>query len=224
MKQMRIILFLIISSSYVFGQNVLSNDALYFIKNEKEFSKKASEIIKNILKEDNLKLNTDKYYFKIIPTFQIKKKYLNSDTDVFLQNIKIDKSVLFREIIAINKPVIDFKYYVGYSFCDGNNCNFYLYFNSPEWHEKYEKATEKFIFERNYDFIFKIDNYPDFWFLLKGNQLSLYSFLNETLYSDKSELQKYVKTHIPRIGNRSYIKIPTIEEDLFFFPQKIEQK
>jgi hypothetical protein len=193
MKQIIIISFLVFFSGAVFGQNALSNDVSTYLKNEKTHNKKSYKIVKDILKKTNVNFFIDWYSFKIIPTFKVQENYLTNDLDKFMLSLKMDKNILKNEIIIYHQPNKDFKSYVGQSLCESNNCKVFLYDDSPERHKKYEKATEKFIFGGNYDLVFKVENYPHFWFLWKDKQLSLYSFLDETLYTGKNEIKSYMK-------------------------------
>ena len=198
MKQIIIISFLVLFSGSVFSQNTLSNDVYTYLKNEKKYNKKSYKIVKDILKKTNVNLFIDWNKFKIVPTFKAQEKYLTNDLDKFMLSLKMDKNILWDEIIIINQPNKDFKSFDGITLCESNNCKVFLYDDSPERHEKYKKATEKFIFGVNYDLIFKIENYPQFWFLWKDNQLSLYSFLNETLYAGENEVQLYFKSYMKK--------------------------
>lgn len=195
MKKIIIISFLILFAYNAFAQKFLSKDAAEYLKNERKYNKKSYKIVQDILKKTNVNLFIDWYSFKIIPTFKVQNNYLTNDLDQFMLSLKVDKSILKNEIIIYHQPNEEFKSYVGQSFCESNNCKVFLYDDSPERHEKYKKATEKFIFGGNYDLIFKIENYPQFWFLWKDNLLSLYSFVHETLYTEKNEMQTYFKNH-----------------------------
>ncbi|MEC4005372.1 hypothetical protein OX283_011950 [Flavobacterium sp. SUN052] len=196
MKQILIMFLLIIFSNSIFGQYALSKDAIDYLKNEKKYNRKSPKIIKDILKRNNKSLFIDSDTFKIIPTFRAKENYLMTDLDSFLSSIEIDKNILWNEILIIQEPNKNFKSYEGCSFCESSKCDVYLYDDSPERYQKYNKAVEKFIINGNFDFIFKVEHFSQFWFLLKDNQLSLYSFLNETLYTGKDELQMYIKNYI----------------------------
>lgn len=197
MKQI-IISSLILFSVFIFGQNTLSTDATTYLKNEKTYNKKSYRIVKDILKKTNVNFFIDWYSFKIIPTFKAQEDYLTNDLNKFMLSLKMDKSILKDEIIIYHQPNKNFKSYVGQSLCESNNCKVFLYDDSPERHKKYEKATEEFIFNGNYDLIFKIENYPELWFLWKGSQLSLYSFLDETLYIGKNNVQLYFKNYMDK--------------------------
>ena len=126
MKQILIIFFLIIFSGSVFGQYLLSKDALGYIKNEKRYNKKSYTVIKDILKKTNENFFIDYYYFKTIPTFKTKEKYLTSEINGFIKSLRIDKNILWNEILILHQPNKNFKYYVGCTFCESTNCNLYL--------------------------------------------------------------------------------------------------
>jgi hypothetical protein len=198
MKQIIIISFLILFSGSVFGQNTLSTDVTTYLNNEKKYSKKSYKIVKDILQKTNVNLFIDWNKFKIVPTFKAQEKYLINDLDKFMLSLKMDKGILWNEILIINQPNKDFESFDGITYCESNKCKVYLYNDSPERHKKYEKATEKFIFSGNYDLIFKIENYPQLWFLWKDNQLSLYSFFNETLYAGENKVQLYFKSYMKK--------------------------
>lgn len=192
MKKIIIISFLVFFSGSAFGQNTLSKDAITYLKSEDNYNKKSYKIVKDILKKSNVNLFINWNKFKIVPTFKAQEKYLMNDLDKFMLSLKIDKSILWNEIVIIHQPNKDFKSFDGITLCESNNCKVFLYYDSPERHEKYKKATEKFIFGGNYDLVFKVENYPHFWFLWKDKQLSLYSFLDETLYTGKNEIKNYM--------------------------------
>lgn len=196
MKKFITVFYLVFFSNYVFGQTTLSKDVASYLKNEIEYNKKASKVVEGILKKSCTNLFIDLNKFVVIPTFRINEKYPTDDLDKLMLALKIDKTILWNEIVIVNQPNKNFKSFDGITFCEFGSCRVYLFSDSPERHKKYEKATEKFIFTGNYDLIFKLENYPDFWFLWRDKQLNLYSFLNETLYTDKSELQNFLKNYI----------------------------
>ncbi len=185
----------------------MSEDIITYIKDEKNYSKRAHKFFKKILKSDRSLLYIDDNSLIIIPTFKLEEEFLKSNLDTIILQLKFHNKTVLNEILLIYQPN-NYKIFDGYSFCELNNCHIYLNENSPKWYEKYRKATESYLFTNKYDFIFKIDLYPDFWFLLKNNQLSLYSFINETLYTDKEEFELYIKSHIPRDVAREYVTIP----------------
>lgn len=90
-------------------------------------------------------------------------------------------------------------YLAGFTSCESNKCDVFLYGDSPKKFKEIEKAANRLIIEDNYDLIFRIKNYPQFWFLLKDNQLRLYSFINETLI-EKNEIQLYLVNNPKRIS------------------------
>lgn len=196
MKQIVIIIFSLVTfSCAIFGQQNLSNDVVEYINNEEKYNAQSKGIVKDILKAHNESLIVEQDYFKIIPTFKSDKDYLISgDIDSFMSSLKIDKNILWDEILINHQPNKKFKYFVGWTFCKLDSCKVYLFEDDYALHDKYDKATEEYVFKGDYELIFKIENYPDFWFLWKDNQLSLYSFKNETLYTDK-ELQSYFKSN-----------------------------
>ncbi|NJK98740.1 MAG: hypothetical protein HC905_30900 [Bacteroidales bacterium] len=100
-------------------------------------------------------------------------------------SLVIDKDILLGQILMFEQTV----YLAGFTFCESNNCDVYLYIDSPDRFKKVEKAANQLIIKGDYDLIFRVEGYPQFWFLWKDNRLGLYSFLNETLYEDKNELQ-----------------------------------
>jgi len=196
MKKTLSTFFLIIFSNSFFGQANLSKDVIYYLKNETKINEKSSEIVEDILKKSHTDLFIDWNKFVLIPTFRMKEDRRIDNLDEFMLALRIDEAILWNEILIVNQPNKNFKSFDGITFCELGSCKVYLYSDSPERHKRYEKATEKFIFSDNYDLIFKIEDYPSFWFMWKNKRLSLYSFLNETLYTDKSELHSYLKNYI----------------------------
>lgn len=199
MKKVIIILSLVLCLNSVLGQTILSKDVTSYLKNETKYNRKSLKIVESILKRTNVNFFIDGREFKNIPTFKAREEHSVNDLDQFVLSLKMDKSILWDEIIIFHQPNKDFKYYVGETFCKSNHCKLYLYDDSPARHERYERATEKFIFAGKYDLIFKVEGYPDFWFLWKDKQLSLFSFLDETLHTDKSELKSCLKNYAMKI-------------------------
>ncbi|MDR7209616.1 hypothetical protein [Flavobacterium piscis] len=199
MKRNIIILFLGVLPYIAFGQTTFSKDIHTYIKNERDYNKKSNQVVKDVLKNNNERFGVDYpfYTFKTIPTFKIDKKYLTNDVDSLMLNLKIDKNILLDEILIINKPSRNFSNLVGFTFCDSDILDFYLFDDDPEKFKKMEKVVEQFIFPNTYDLVFKIENYPQFWFFLKDNQVSLYSFIDEMLYADKKEIEVYLKNNPP---------------------------
>lgn len=194
MKRNLIVFFLGVIPCLVFGQHAFSKDVYNYIKNEKDYNKKSYQVVKDVLENNNKQLSIDSLFstFKIVPTFRIDKKYLTTNIDSLMLNLKMDKNILWDEILIIDSPNKNFSYFVGFTLCEWDILDLCLYDYSPEKFNKHKKGVEKFVIGSSYDLIFKIDNYPDFWFMWKDNQLSLYSFLNETLYEDKKEIQQYL--------------------------------
>jgi hypothetical protein len=197
MKKIAIIIFLATFSGSVFGQYSLSKDALTYLKNEKKYNKKSRTVVENVLEKNNIKFLTTFDSCKTVPTFKVNEKYLKGNLGNMLLNLKIDERILWDETLIIRQTFGDFKSLGGFIFCESDIWNLCLYDYNPEKFEKHKSAVKKFIFGGNYDLIFKVDNYPQFWFLWKDNQLSLYSFLNETLYVDKKEMELYLKINPP---------------------------
>lgn len=199
MKRNIIVFFLGVLPYISFGQTTFSKDIHTYIKNERDYNKESYQVVKDVLKNNNKQFGLDYPFtiFKIVPTFRIDKKYLTNDVGSLILNLKIDKNILLDEILIINKPNRNFSNLDGFTFCDSNILDFYFFDDDPEKFKKMEKAVEQFIFPNTYDLVFKIENYPQFWFLLKDNQVSLYSFINEKLYVDKKEIEVYLKNNPP---------------------------
>lgn len=197
MRQVIIIFFLFIFPGSIFGQYSLSKEVGTYLKNEKKYNKNAVAVLKNLLKKNNLGDLSIYDSNKTIPTFKVKKKYLKGSLKDIILNLGIDENILYDEVLILTQTFGDVKSFSGFTFCESDIWNLCEEDYNPEKFEKHEKATEKFIFGGNYDLVFKVENYPHFWFLWKDNQLSMYSFLNETLYVDKKELQSYLDKNPP---------------------------
>jgi hypothetical protein len=77
----------------VFGQHAFSKDVYTYIKNEKDYNKKSYQVVKDVLENNNKQLSIDSVFstFKIAPTFRIDKKYLTTNIDSLMLNLKMDK-------------------------------------------------------------------------------------------------------------------------------------
>ena len=193
MKRIIFSIYLLICVGPAFGQSTLSKEVNLYLKNEIRYKKQAYEVVKHNLKENNKSLMVKDLDFIIVPTFKAKERYLSSDLDSFLLTLEMDKGILLEQILMFEQDIC----LSGFTFCESNDCNVYLYGDSPEWFRKVEKAAKMFIIGDKYELIFKVENYPQLWFLWKENQLSVYSFLNETLYK-KNELQLFFENYIKK--------------------------
>jgi hypothetical protein len=187
--------FLMYYGSLLLGQTLLSSDIDLYLKNETRYKKKASKVIKHNLNENNKSLMIKDLDFLVIPTFLAKERYLESNhLDSFLLTLKIDKDIILEQILMFEQK----NYLAGFYFCESNSCDVNLYTDSPQKFKKIEMGVNRFIVEEYYDLIFRVKNFPHFWFLYKDSQLSLYSFLNDTLYQEENELQLYIRNYIKK--------------------------
>jgi len=198
MKRIIFLFYLLTSVSSVFGQFTLSKDVNLYLKDEIRYKKQAYKVVKHNLKKNNKSLMIKDLDFIIVPTFKAEERYLASDLDSFLLTLEMDRGILLEQILMFEQNT----YLSGFTFCESNNCDVYLYGDSPERFKKVEKAANMFIIGDNYDLIFKVENYPQLWFLWKDNQLSVYSFLNETLYIEKNEVQLFFENCMKEKTNR----------------------
>jgi hypothetical protein len=197
-KEMKWIIVLIIYlfsfMGSVLGQSLVSKDVGSYLRKEKRYHKNAAKVIKQILKENNKSLYIKDLNFFVIPTFKAKEMFWENGLDSLFLTLEIDEGILLSQILMFEQR----NYLSGFTYCKFENCNIYLYSDSTDLFNKIHKASNLIVIEDNYNLIFNVENYPDFWFLLKDDKISIYSFLDENIYQDKIEMQSLLEEFIIR--------------------------
>jgi len=197
-----IVLCFILGSMCSWAQEPLRENIDGYIKRREEYEEKSAELVVKKYRINRTLPKRKYYYFaKVIPTFESDNVNINTIDD-YLETLRLTEDGIIGFVLLNTSwkkslytvSSLSYIIYDNYCYFVGNwnpNAPYNDFVNAYFDLGNSKPPTPRFY---EFDLVFRVKGYEDYWFMLKDDVLRLYSLSTKTLYEDKESVLRIIQT------------------------------